>query len=129
MSRLLNALSIRDSAFDPNSSERVIYYRHFRSAGRDLYKVWLYLEGPSLPFVKKVKYILHPTFPKPERTVTRTMENPNCQLIIWTWGFFTVKAMVEDKQGNQIFLEHYLTYRDQLDDPNKDLRKVKYADG
>ena len=123
MSNLMNKLSIKDTAFDPDSNDKVIYFRPTQDENQPLYKVWLYLDGPSLPFVKQVKYILHPTFADPERVVPRSIANPNCELVIWTWGIFTVRAEVEDKQGNHISLELYLTYGQQLQDANVEFRR------
>ena len=123
MSNLMNKLTIKDTAFDSDRNDKVIYYRQTANQDQPLYKVWIYLDGPSLPFVKQVRYILHPTFADPERVVARTVANPNCELIIWTWGIFTVTARVEDKEGNSISLEHYLTYGQQLEDPKVEFRR------
>ena len=113
MPNLITSLSLKDTIFDPDNDERVAYVRQPKSQ-QPLYKVWLYLDGPSLPFVERVTYTLHPTFPQPVRTVPRTVSNPRCGLVIWTWGTFTVKALVEDKQGNKVSLEQYLTYGKQV---------------
>jgi len=108
-------LEVKDSVFDPNlspNSKRV----HVRDAKgkQPLYKVWLFLDGRDLPYVKSVTYTLHQTFPDPVRTVWRTLENQNCQLILWTWGLFAVKAAIEDKQGRVYEVVHNLSYDKQL---------------
>lgn len=81
-----------------------------RSKERTLYKVWVYLDGPDLPYVAKVTYELHRTFARNRRGVSRTSRNPQCRLAIWTWGVFTVHALVEDKFGNTYELRHRLSY-------------------
>jgi len=102
-------IKLRDSVYEPGASDRTI---HFDASleDRPRYRVWLYLEGPDLPYVKKVTYHLHPTFPNPVREVRRTPANPKCAMPIWTWGLFEVRADVEDKGGGVRTLRHELTY-------------------
>jgi transcription initiation factor IIF auxiliary subunit len=108
-------ISIRDSLFDPSSdpasTERVVTVR---KGDRPLYKVWIYLDGRDLPYFDRVTYQLHPTFPNPVHTVRRTISNPRCQIVIWTWGIFTVRGTVYDKQGRTYTLSHRLEYSRQL---------------
>lgn len=82
--------------------------------GRKYYKVWIYLEGNDLPYVENVTYTLHETFKNPVRTVPRSPSNPNCTLVIWTWGVFLVKATIVDKQGFTYLVNHQLTYDKQF---------------
>jgi len=108
-------ITVKDSVFDPNfpdSKDRKIHVHtendlHF-------YKVWLFLDGRHLPYVRHVTYTLHPTFPDPVRIVRRTLENPNCQLILWTWGFFTVQVTIEDMRGGIYEMMHELSYGQEL---------------
>lgn len=102
-------VSLRDSVYEPGSSDGTI---HFDASleDRPRYRVWLSVEGPDLPYVRKVTYHLHPTFPDPVRAVRRTPSNPNCALPIWTWGLFEVRAEVEDKSGGVHTLRHQLGY-------------------
>ena len=104
-------IQVRDSLFDlqPDSdpSQKTVTVRR---AETPLYKVWVYLDGRDLPFVESVTYTLHSTFPDPVRKVERTVANPKCALIIWTWGIFEVKASVRNKQGRRYDLRHRLTY-------------------
>lgn len=108
-------IEVKDTVLDPNlpPSERRIY---FRKEGADTYyyKVWLYLEGPDLPFVESVTFTLDETFPNPSRTVRRTPSNPNCQLVIWTWRLFTIKATIIDKKGFAYQVAHELSYNKEL---------------
>lgn len=106
-------VTVRDSVFEPGGAATpILVDESLKDHPR--YKVWLYLEGPDLPYVKRVTYILHPTFPDPERVVNRTAANPNCALPIWTWGIFRILAQVEDKRGRTVHVQHDLTYADQL---------------
>lgn len=109
-------VTLHDTLFDPDRSPQPhaeVRYRHDRS-GTTLYKVWLYLDGRDLPYVQRVTYKLHPTFPNPERTVERSVRNPNCELILWTWGLFEVTAVIEDKKGQLYELRHQLGYDREL---------------
>ena len=108
------------SMLAPNGSKRIGYVD--RSSSPHSYKVWLYIEGPDLPFVDKVTYILHKTFRNPYREITRTPANPNCALEIWTWGLFTVKVIVVDKKGETTIINHRLSYDKYLRD--KDVHLV-----
>ncbi len=127
MSNLLESLHIIDTLYDPNGGEKVICYRNPRRQTESLYKVWIYLDGPSLPFVDRVTYVLHPTFPNPERTLARSLSNPNCEMVIWAWGVFTLKAVVEDKQGKLLKINHYLTFGRQLQEALKANVKFREA--
>lgn len=108
-------LRITDTAVAQGTTERVIRYR--RSSSKDLYRVVIFLEGLELPYVKRVTYLLHPTFTPRERVVDRTASNPNCQMEIYTWGVFEVEAKVDMKDGRQTTLSHYLTYDQELNAP------------
>jgi hypothetical protein len=109
---------VRDSVFNPNlspSAPRKVHVREGKD-GRPLYKVWLYLEGNDLPFVRGVVYRLHESFSDPVRLVPRSPSNPNCQLVIWTWGVFVVGAEIQDKKGYVYEVSHTLSYAEQLPD-------------
>jgi hypothetical protein len=111
MEQQLN-LEVRDSVYDPAlppSAARKIAYSP-RGQNKTSYKVWLYLAGNDLPFVRRVTYRLHPTFPNPVINVSRSIQNPSCQLIIWTWGVFVVNVTVETKTGARFNLQHTLSY-------------------
>ena len=113
-------VQVKDTVFDPNLAPSAHKKVHVNETeGTTLYKVWLYLAGEDLPYVDSVTYSLHETFPNPKRKVKLTPSNPNCQLVIWTWGVFTVKAKIEDKRGLTFEISHYLTYDQELP-PNDD---------
>ncbi len=105
-------IKVRDSVFEPGSPSKKVYYK--RTGDTALYKVWLFLDGDDLPYVMGVTYRLHSTFPEPNQTVRRTLSNPNCQLVIWTWGLFKIKALIEEKSGVIRELDYQLQYDKEL---------------
>jgi transcription initiation factor IIF auxiliary subunit len=111
----MQSITVRDTVFDPKCDDRVVYFREIE--GRKLYKVWIYLEGAELPYINSATYVLHPTFPQPVRRVPRSVSNPNCELVIWTWGVFGLNVTVEDKVGRTYQLQHYMSYDQQLQKP------------
>jgi transcription initiation factor IIF auxiliary subunit len=114
------SVKVKDTVFDPNLSRSAPKKVHVRREGSTTYyKVWLYLDGEDVPLVDNVTYILHETFRNSERKVKLTPSNPNCQLVIWTWGIFTVKAKIWDKSGTIVEVKHRLTYDQELP-PNDD---------
>jgi transcription initiation factor IIF auxiliary subunit len=100
---------VRESLFNPASNDRKIYFVKGDEKEK-LYKVWIYLEGEGLSFVESVVYKLHPTFPNPERKVARSLGNPNCSLMIWTWGLFTIEVTINFVTGETLKTKHYTTY-------------------
>jgi hypothetical protein len=121
-------VTLHDTVFDPDGGPQArteVRYRQDRS-GTTLYKVWLYLQGRDLPYVQRVIYKLHPTFPNPERVVERSIRNPNCEIILWTWGLFEVTAIIEDKKGRLYELRHQLEYDREL---TLGIRYVQDTDG
>jgi transcription initiation factor IIF auxiliary subunit len=120
-------LRVKDTVFEPGSATdtKIAYYR---SEGETTwYKVWILLEGVDLPYVASVTYRLHSTFPDPNRTVRRTVANPNCQLMIWTWGLFKIRAMVEDKNGRIHELVYDMKYDQELAQSGVKFEEVKTA--
>jgi YEATS family len=109
-------IEVKDTVFDPNLPAETPRKVHVRKGddGRSLYKVWLYLSGYDLPYVQNVFYQLHPTFSDRVRRVRRSVSNPNCQLVIWTWGLFKVKVTIEDKSNRRYEVEHDLSYDKEL---------------
>jgi transcription initiation factor IIF auxiliary subunit len=105
-------LKVRDTVFEPGSASKKAYYK--MSGKTALYKIWLFLDGDDLPYVSSVTYKLHETFPNPVQTVRRTLSNPNCQLTIWTWGLFRIKALLEEKSGVIRELDYHLQYDREL---------------
>jgi transcription initiation factor IIF auxiliary subunit len=106
----MNSLEVKDSVLDPDSTDHRIRYQGPVVADRTLYRVFIYLDGPALPFVESVTYTLHETFPDRIRTVRRTPRNPSCKLEIRTWGTFEVIAEIQEKRGTTFRLIHPLTF-------------------
>ena len=118
MANLINNqlnIEVRDTVFDPSlprSDDSPVHWR--KDSGKLEYKVWLYLEGNDLPYIQSVTYTLHQDFRNPNRTVSRSPANPNCQLVIWTPGLFTVKVTILDKKGFSYEVAHLLAYDQEL---------------
>lgn len=104
---------IQDTAFDPELEGDQVHVQGYGS-DKPMYKVWISLAGRDVPFVDTVTYRLHPTFSNPNKKVKRSLSNPNCTLIIWTWGIFNVRAKVNFTDGTTLSLNQTLTYGDQL---------------
>ena len=107
---------VKDSVFNPSTSDRTIVVRRADATGGKpaLYRVYLYLEGDDLPFVESVRYLLHESFDNRERTIVRSPSNPNCELVIWTWGLFRVTVTINDKRGQSFALHRDLQYDREL---------------
>lgn len=121
MQALRYDFTVKDTAFDPsqpNPAPVVLVYQP-GAKEKELYKVWILLEGDSLPFVDYVEYTLHETFPNPQRKVQRTISNPRCMLAFWTWGLFTIKVVIYLKTGDTVTMDHYTTY-------NQDFARAKF---
>jgi len=101
---------VQDSLIDPDSSDRTTALARNTKSAKPFYRVFLYLDGPGLPYVSGVTYVLHPTFKEPTRQVLRTPANPRCKLEMWTWGLFRVQAIVSDSEGGMVTLTHDLQY-------------------
>ncbi|MBX3587797.1 MAG: pYEATS domain-containing protein [Ramlibacter sp.] len=116
----ISNFTVLDSAVDPAlvypaGAKRPV---HYRSDGkRDHYKVWIYLAGGRVPFVESVTYRLHPSFGEPVHRVARTPANPNCSLMIWTWGVFEVHATIREKSGQVTEQTHLLSYDREFKQP------------
>src|SRR5258708_21182131 len=112
-------IEVKDTVFDPDQAKTGPQSVHVRmQEGKPLYKVWLYLSGLDLPYVQSVTYTLHSTFRNPIRKVKRGLSNQNCELVIWTWSLFEVKAIIEDKSNRRYEINHYLSYDKELKRPN-----------
>lgn len=110
-------VEVKSSVFDPNLPPdhpgRKVYVMQSQDS-RPLYKVWIYLQGKDLPYVQRVTYRLHETFEDPVRVVERSPSNPNCELVIWTWGLFEVGVAIEDKSERIYETVHRLGYDEEL---------------
>ncbi len=116
-------LQIKDTVFEPGSQQKIVYY--WPESNTTLYKVWILLDGIDLPYVDSVTYRLHSTFSDPNRRVKRTVANQNCQLIIWTWGLFRIRARVVDKTGRIHEFVHDMRYAEEISLPEAKFQKEK----
>lgn len=107
-------IQLRDSAFEPGGPSGEAIRVDVAEGRRARYKVWLYLEGRDLPYVRSVTYYLPNDFPDPVRAVPRTPQNPYCKLAVWAWTYFSVTADVEDRSGHVTRLVHSLQYGQDL---------------
>jgi len=106
-----SSLVIKDSLIDPNIySAPNIEIPYFRNDEDYRYKVWIYLEGPQIFFIDYVIYTLPSSFNITNKTVSRSLTNPNCSFFIWTNGVFNVQATIFLKSGELITTEHYLSF-------------------
>lgn len=117
---------MKDSVFDPSQPESEAKVRVREKDGRQYCQVWIFLEGPDLPYVDQVTYVLHEDIRPPSQTVARTPANTNCALSIWTPGPFLVKARIINKYGFSYSVEHSLTYQKQFP---TDPKKYEYEEG
>lgn len=110
-------IQIVDSIFDPSGGSDAVnkIARTLDSGGRTHYKVWIYASGNDLPYVDYIVYTLHPTFKQRVHKIRRSPSNPDCRLVIWTWGIFDVQARIVDKQGKPYEIIHSLAYDSQFD--------------
>jgi hypothetical protein len=111
------SVEVKDSVFDPDlpegHPERKVHVRQSEDS-RPFYKVWIYLQGKDLPYVLRTTYRLHETFEDPIRVVERNPTNPNCKLVIWTWGLFDVGVAIADKSGRVYETVYRMRYDEQL---------------
>lgn len=113
-------IKIIDTIFDPDiygieanpviPPERILNVNINTSGKSPLYKVWIFLSGNDLSYVENTTYRLHSTFTDPVRRVERNLTNPDCRLMIWTWGIFEIKATILHRSGRTYNLAHYLNY-------------------
>lgn len=81
------------------------------------WSVWL--DGPDeqLDQVEAVRYVLHPTFPKPVRKVKDRASR--FKLESSGWGEFSIAADVQMKNGERVSLERWLTFGEAEDTPDE----------
>ena len=74
----------------------------------------IYLAGSDLDKVKKVKYLLHPSFSNP----VAVSEDPtnNFEVWIWSWGGFPIKATITTKSGQVFEKEFDLSFKTKFEE-------------
>jgi len=107
-------VKIEDYPYNPRNIPRTSETRIVRrrqSGTAPLYYIYIRLEGPDLPLVKGVSYLMHSSVSPREPYVERTDSNPDCMLQLWLWGTFEVRATVLDIRGRTLSLPpHYLLF-------------------
>lgn len=80
--------------------------------GKDRWKWSVWVEGKqeSLEQIEHVEYILHPTFPEPERLITNRASK--FKLESKGWGEFMIHANIITKTGRTLRLNHWLKLSD-----------------
>lgn len=82
---------------------------NYKYIGDDRWDWELYIDSNNpeeLSSIREVKYILHPTFKNPVRTVKK--EEGGFRLKSNGWGTFETKAMVYLNNGEKLSLKHDL---------------------
>ena len=76
--------------------------------GKEWWNWAVWLDGPTaeLDAVQRVTWHLHPTFPNPERTTTD--RGAKFRVESAGWGEFTLRAVIETKDGKRSELSHEL---------------------
>lgn len=92
--RFTNEVALNEVVYD--KEEKVVHYKRRWKVGRIFYKNRIYV-SKGVDKISRVKYILHPTFPNPVRTVTN--KDKNFELIFWAWGGFQMDIIVTDTDG------------------------------
>jgi hypothetical protein len=108
-------LEIVDTVLEPPIDGRGAPVVRVGKAGDTrFYRVRVFLEGNDLPFVRSVTYHLHESFPDPHRTVERSSANPSCEIVIWTWGIFDIRAEIRDREGSVYEVVQPMQYGEEL---------------
>lgn len=77
----------------------------------------IFLAGSDLDKVKRVEYILHPSFSN-SNAISEDPTN-DFEVWIWTWGGFLIKATVTTKNG-QIFEKYYdFSFKSKFEDAQR----------
>ena len=109
-------VEIVDTPFDPDAQERVVQVRT-TTDGQQLYRVFIYLTGRDLPFVRSVTYQLPSAIADPPvRTVVRSPAARDCRIDLWVRGSFEIRAVVEDLKDGTHELEHLLQFGQYFDE-------------
>jgi len=111
-------LFITDTAINIDSSGGNYILAKKSTGKKTIYRVKVELEGNDLPFVKEVKYILHKTFKNNQKLIERTLSNPNCRLVFYAWGTFTIIAKIETLKGDVYQITHPLQFGKEIQSGN-----------
>lgn len=94
-----------------SQADRKIYYCQ---EGKYYYiRNRLYLTGPDLDKVAKVKYVLPPSFPDPEQVSEDASKN--FEVWILTWGRFNSAAIVTTNSGQEFQIPYSIAFKDKVE--------------
>jgi hypothetical protein len=102
-------IQFETEAVDPIN--RCVFYTR-GDQGHQLFKIRVYAVGPDLSEVKSIKYILHPTFERPEHISTDA--SSGFEMVLWTWGSFTMPITATTIDGRAYEFTYPFTFRNQL---------------
>lgn len=74
----------------------------------------IFITGSDVDKVKRVTYLLHPTFPNPV-AVSEDREN-NFEIWIWCWGGFLIRANITTTTGQFFEKEYRFSFKEKFDD-------------
>jgi hypothetical protein len=94
-------------------------------ASKRWFNVNIYLQGLDLPYVKIVRYTLHPELDELPKIVYKNVDNQNCKYSFWTWGTFIVNVEIEDYKGEIKNYQHKLEFVNELSEKQTILIKDK----
>lgn len=109
---------------------KVVHYKQpWVSGSRTLYRNRICVKGNNedIDKIREVKYILHPTFPNPIRTVTNTKRDKEFELIFWAWGEFKMHIIVTAIAGKVYDYTVPIRLHDILREAKED-KSVKWKD-
>jgi hypothetical protein len=107
-------IEIKDSALDLRKEK--VFYRWLDDGSTYEYKVWFYLTGTQMYLVDHVIYDIFEYYnSKNNLKSIRSAGNLDCSVGVWLGGEVNqISARVFLKNGETLTLNHYLTYKDQL---------------
>jgi transcription initiation factor IIF auxiliary subunit len=108
------SIEIRDTAVTREANGTEIILAKKTSTNRTSYKVTIEATGNDTPFVKRITYVLHPTFRNRIKPVTRSLSNPSCSLSFYAWGTFSVEAKIEFASGEISKIRHALRFDEDI---------------
>lgn len=76
------------------------------------YRNRVYLTGPDLDKIAKVKYVLPPSFPHPEQTSDDSSNS--FEIWILTWGRFNGLAYITTKSGQTFEKPYYISFKSKV---------------
>lgn len=108
-------IEIKDSVFDPEIiRRRKEDISEYLKGNKYFYKVFIYAQGKTMPYVDSITYFLHSSIENNVRTIKRRPSNEYCKIEVETPGIFKVRATIYYKDGEVEHKEHYLNFSKEL---------------